>query len=170
MILVPAGLALVAAALHDIAARTIPNGLSLAIACAGLLARALADELLPGLMAAGLVFLLGWAAWRCRVMGGGDVKLLAACALLAPPGAVPALVLAVALAGGLLALTYLGLRPLLPAPILGGTNLAATNLAGPSLAALPRRALRAELWRIRRGGPLPYAVAIALGTFFTLLA
>ena len=115
MILVPAGLALVAAALHDIAARTIPNGLSLAIACAGLLARATANELLPGLVAAGLVFLLGWAAWRCRVMGGGDVKLLAACALLAPPAAVPGLVLAVALAGGVLALAYLGLRRVVPA-------------------------------------------------------
>jgi prepilin peptidase CpaA len=157
MILVPAGLALVAAALHDIAARTIPNGLSLAIACAGLLARATANELLPGLVAAGLVFLLGWAAWRCRVMGGGDVKLLAACALLAPPAAVPGLVLAVALAGGVLALAYLALQPLVPVPA----------LARPG--ALPARALRAEAWRIRRRGPLPYGVAIALGTFFTLL-
>jgi prepilin peptidase CpaA len=157
MILLPAGLALVAAALHDIAARTIPNGLCLAIACAGLLARALAEELLPGLLAAGLVFLLGWAAWRCRVMGGGDVKLLAACALLAPPAAVPGLVLAVALAGGLLALAYLGLRPVVPVPA----------LARP--APLLARARRAEAWRIRRRGPLPYGVAIALGTFFTLL-
>jgi len=157
MILLPAGLALVAAALHDIAARTIPNGLSLAIACAGLLARALADELLPGLVAAGLVFLLGWAAWRCRVMGGGDVKLLAACALLAPPAAAPGLVLAVALAGGLLALAYLGLRPVMPAPA----------LARPT--PLAARAWRAEAWRIRRRGPLPYGVAIALRTFFTLL-
>ena len=157
MILLPAGLALVAAALHDIAARTIPNGLCLAIACAGLLARALAEELLPGLLAAGLVFLLGWAAWRCRVMGGGDVKLLAACALLAPPAAVPGLVLAIALAGGLLALAYLGLRPVVPVPA----------LARP--APLLARARRAEAWRIRRRGPLPYGVAIALGTFFTLL-
>jgi prepilin peptidase CpaA len=157
MILVPAGLALVAAALHDIAARTIPNGLSLAIACAGLLARATANELLPGLVAAGLVFLLGWAAWRCRVMGGGDVKLLAACTLLASPAAVPGLVLAVALAGGVLALAYLGLRPVVPAPA----------LARPGT--LGARAWRAEAWRIRRRGPLPYGVAIALGTFFTLL-
>jgi prepilin peptidase CpaA len=145
------------AALHDIAARTIPNRLSLAIACAGLLARALGDELPAGLLAGGIVFLLGWFAWRCRVMGGGDVKLLAACALLAPPAAVPGLVLAVALAGGVLALAYLGLQPLVPVPA----------LARP--AGLPARAWRAEAWRIRRRGPLPYGVAIALGTFFTLL-
>jgi prepilin peptidase CpaA len=158
MILLLAGLALLAAALHDIAARTIPNGLGLGIALAGLLARLLGGELLPGLLAAALVFLLALLAWRCRVMGGGDVKLLAACALLAPPAAVPGLILAVALAGGGLGLLYLALRPLLPAP------------AALRPAALAARALRAEAWRIRRGGPLPYAVAIALGTFFTLLA
>lgn len=157
MILPLAGLALVAAALHDIAARTIPNRLSLGIACLGLLARVLADELLPGLLASGGVFLLACLAWRCRVMGGGDVKLLAACALLAPPAAVPGLVLAVAMAGGLLALAYLGLRPGMPAP------------APARPAHLGARALRAEAWRIRRRGPLPYGVAIALGTFFTLL-
>ncbi|MFC7473077.1 prepilin peptidase [Dankookia sp. GCM10030260] len=157
MILVLAGLTLAAAALHDIAARTIPNRLSLGIAGLGLLARVLADEALAGLLAGCLVFLLACFAWRCRVMGGGDVKLLAACALLPPPAAVPGLVLAVALAGGALALTYLALQPLLPAPA----------LARPG--ALPARALRAEAWRIRRRGPLPYGVAIALGTFFTLL-
>jgi prepilin peptidase CpaA len=157
MILLPAGLALVAAALHDIAARTIPNTLCLSVALLGLLLRALAGDPLPGLLAALLVFLLALLAWRCRVMGGGDVKLLAACALLPPPGAVPGLVLAVALAGGLLGLLYLALRPLLPAP------------AAARPGTLAARALRAEAWRIRRGGPLPYAVAIALGSFFTLL-
>ncbi|MFZ4406664.1 MAG: prepilin peptidase [Paracraurococcus sp.] len=157
MILLPAGLALLAAALHDIAARTIPNALCLAVALAGLAARAWADELAPALFAALAVFLVALLAWRCRVMGGGDVKLLAACALLAPSGAVPSLVLAVALAGGVLALGYLALRRLVPAPA----------VARP--AGLAGRALRAEAWRIRRRGPLPYGVAIALGTFFTLL-
>jgi prepilin peptidase CpaA len=161
MILLLASLALVAASLHDIAARTIPNRLCLALACLGLLARALAGDLLPGLLAAGLVFLLALLAWRCRVMGGGDVKLLAACALLPPPAAVPSLVLAVALAGGLLALAYVALPLLLPAPA------PAPALTRPI--ALAARALRAEAWRIRRRGPLPYGVAIALGTFFTLL-
>lgn len=156
--LLPAGLALLAAALHDLAARTIPNALCLAVAVAGLLLRTLVGDLPAGLLAAAAVFLLALLAWRCGAMGGGDVKLLAACALLPPPAAVPGLVLAVALAGGLLALVYLALGRLLPRP-------GAARRAG-----LPGRALRAEAWRIRRGGPLPYAVAIALGTFFTLLA
>jgi prepilin peptidase CpaA len=150
--------ALLAASLHDIAARTIPNALCLGIALVGVLVRLLAGDLLPGLLAASLVFLLATLAWRFRVMGGGDVKLLAACALLPPPATVPAMIAAVALAGGLLSLAYLALRPLLPAP------------AASRPASLPRRALRAEAWRIRRGGPLPYAVAIALGAIFTLLA
>jgi prepilin peptidase CpaA len=155
--LVPAGLALLTAALHDIVARTIPNALPLAIAAAGLVLRAMAGDLAPGLLAAALVFLLALLAWRAGAMGGGDVKLLAACALLTSPAAVPGLILAVAIAGGLLGLLYLGLRPLLPVP------------GAPRPTALAARALRAEAWRIRRGGPLPYAVAIALGTFFTLL-
>lgn len=157
MLLLPAGLALCLASLHDIAARTIPNALSLAIAALGLAAHLLAGDAPPALLAALGVFLLGILAWRCGVMGGGDVKLLAACTLLAGPATAPDLLLAVALAGGVLALVYLGLRPLLAPP------------AARRPASLLARALRAEAWRIRRGGPLPYAVAIGLGTFFTLL-
>jgi prepilin peptidase CpaA len=157
MLLLPAGLALCLASLHDIAARTIPNALSLAIAALGLAAHLLAGDAPPALLAALGVLLLGILAWRCGVMGGGDVKLLAACTLLAGPATAPDLLLAVALAGGVLALVYLGLRPLLAPP------------AARRPASLLARALRAEAWRIRRGGPLPYAVAIGLGTFFTLL-
>ncbi|MBK1660772.1 A24 family peptidase [Paracraurococcus ruber] len=152
-----AGMALLAAALHDVAARTIPNRLCLGIALAGLLGQALEGRLPWALAAALLVFLLALLAWRLGGLGGGDVKLLAACALLVPPGAVPGLVLATALAGGVLALGMLGLRPLVPLP------------AGPRPTGLLARVLRAEAWRIRRRGPLPYGVAIALGTFFTLI-
>ena len=92
-------------------------------------------------------------------MGGGDVKLLAACALLraARRGA---------------------RRWSWPSPWPAGcwrsptSRSSARTVPVPALArpgALPARALRAEAWRIRRRGPLPYGVAIALGTFFTLL-
>ena len=151
-----ASVALLLAAAHDVAARTIPNRLVLAIGLLGGGARLAAGELAGGLAAAGLVFLLAFAAWRFGLMGGGDVKLLSAAALLVPAAWVTSLVLAVALAGGVLALGYLILRRLVPAP-------AALRPAG-----LAARALRAEAWRIRRGGPLPYAVAIALGAFATL--
>ncbi len=148
--------ALVAAALHDIAARTIPNRLCLAVSLAGLLDRALAGELAAGLTAMLLVFALLVVVWRLGALGGGDAKLLAACALVVPPGNVPAMLLATALAGGAIALAFLAARPLVASHV------------PPRPAGLPGRVLRAEAWRVRRGGPLPYAVAIAVGTLFTL--
>jgi prepilin peptidase CpaA len=149
-------LALVAA--HDLAARTIPDRANLALLACGLALRAADGTLLPwGLVAALAVFGLGFLAWRAGAMGGGDVKLLAAVALLVPPAAVPSLLLAVALAGGLLAATYLLAHRLArPAP------------AGPRPQGLLARAARAEAWRISRRGPLPYGVAIAAGAVFAL--
>ena len=90
-------------------------------------------------------------------MGGGDVKLLGATALAVPPGSVPTLVFVMGMAGGLLSLFYLAARRLVHAP-------SATRPRS-----LIARALRVERWRIRRGGPLPYACAIAAGGLFVLL-
>jgi prepilin peptidase CpaA len=95
-------------------------------------------------------------AWRRGWMGGGDVKLLGAAALRVPPYAVPGMLMATALAGGVLALFYLVARRRLARP------------GGPRPSSLLLRALRAERWRLRRGGPMPYAVAIACGVFFVL--
>ena len=44
---------------------------------------------------------------------------------------------------------------------------APTPPRGPKAKLIPR-ILRAERWRIRRHGPLPYASAIAAGAVFTL--
>jgi prepilin peptidase CpaA len=146
------------AALHDIAARTIPDLVPGALAAAGIVLRLLAGDLLAGLAAAAIVFALTAFAWWRGWMVGGDVKLLAATALVVAPASVPGFVLAVALAGGVLAMTYLFL----------GRFLTIRN--GPRPSSLPRRALRAEAWRIGRRGPLPYGVAIAAGAIFTLAA
>jgi prepilin peptidase CpaA len=63
---------------------------------------------------------------------------------------------AIGLTGGVLALPYLMCRRRIapPAPV------------RPSL--LAARAWRAERFRLRRGGPVPYGVAIAVGTAFGL--
>jgi prepilin peptidase CpaA len=66
------------------------------------------------------------------------------------------MLLATAIAGGVLALLQLGLRGRLAAP------------SRPRPAGLLRRVLRCEAWRIRRGAPLPYGVAIAAGTAFVM--
>jgi prepilin peptidase CpaA len=94
-------------------------------------------------------------------MGGGDVKLLGAATLAMPPSSVLTFVAAVAIAGGLLATVYLVARRLVhaPAPLVHApAPLRPNNLFD--------RAMRVERWRITRGGPLPYACAIAAGFLF----
>jgi prepilin peptidase CpaA len=151
------GVILAWAALHDIAVRTVPNRLAAALACMSLAACALQGHLLGGIAAGLMVFALAAPCWWGGWMGGGDVKLLAAAAFALTPATVPLFLAAVALAGGGLALLYLAARPLVP-------PLAATRPAG-----FTARVLRVERRRIRRGGPLPYACAIAAGSFFVLM-
>ena len=114
-------------------------------------------NLIAGLWTAIAVFVIAAFCWRRGWMGGGDVKLLGATALAVPPGSVPMLVFVMGMAGGLLSLFYLAARRLVHAP-------SATRPRS-----LVARALRVERWRIRRGGPLPYACAIAAGGLFVLL-
>ncbi|HVC63817.1 MAG TPA: A24 family peptidase [Acetobacteraceae bacterium] len=149
--------ALLAASLHDVIGRTVPNWMAGILALSGLGLRA-ADGHLPGGIVAGVIVFAGAAlCWRYRLMGGGDVKLLAATAIVVPPGAVPTFIAAVALAGGALALLYLAGRHRVGRP--------RTKRPHGLLA----RVLRVERWRIYRGGPLPYACAIAAGGLFVLL-
>jgi prepilin peptidase CpaA len=97
--------------------------------------------------------------WLSGAMGGGDVKLWAATVLLIPPMLQPelAFLLRVVVLGGILAVIYLALRPLVPKQL----------PARP--AGLLLRVLRVETWRIGRRAPLPYACAIACGAIVTLL-
>ncbi len=148
---------MLAAALHDIVARTVPNGLVVTLAVLGLAAQILHGRPLTGLVAALIVFVLAAICWRRGWLGGGDVKLLGAAALVIGPHDVISFIIAVALAGAGLALLYLLARSLTSAP----ASARPTHL-------LPR-AIRVERWRIRRGGPLPYAFAIAAGFLFILL-
>jgi prepilin peptidase CpaA len=149
---------LAVAAFRDVAVRRIPNALVAAIAIIGFVRQAAAGMgiLLLACIVASLVLLAAFMLWRRSVFGGGDVKLLAATALLVPPAAVPHLLLATALAGGLLAAVHLLLRR-------------RTGRVAPMPAIGLGRVLRCEAWRIGRGAPLPYGVAIAAGTFFVLI-
>lgn len=152
-----AGAALLAyAALHDIVARTVDNRVALAVALCGCLAQLAHGTLLHALPPAAAVFAAAAICWRLGWMGGADVKLFAAAALLVPQGTVLSLVGAITIAGGLLALPYYAARTRLPRPV------------RPRAKTMLPRVLRFEQWRLRRGGPLPYAVAIASGTLFVL--
>ena len=155
------GVAIVlAAALHDVAARTVPNWMALALVTTGLLMRIADGTVLSALLAGISVFLAAAFCWRRGWMGGGDVKLLGAVATLVPPYAVLTLLSFIAFSGGALALFYLAGR------MFARKRSHATFRRRPS--SLTRRVLRAEAWRIRRGGPLPYACAIAAGVVITL--
>ena len=147
---------LVAAALHDVLARTLPDGLAGAVAVSGLFVQALQGDLFISLPAAFAVYVFGALCWHRGWLGGADVRLMAAAALLVPPSMVLSMLSATALAGGVVGLVFWAARRRIPI---------VHDAKPPGLLA---RAVRVERWRLRRGGPLPYAVAIACGALFTI--
>lgn len=152
-----AGLGLFAAAsLQDLAYRLVPNTVPGLIAGLGLALRLLGGTVLPGLAAAATVFVLAALCWRRGWLGGADVKLFGAGALLVPPGAAAGFVLATCLAGGVLAIAYWALGRLVAPPPPERPRARLARLA------------RVERRRLRRGGPLPYALALASGACFIL--
>ena len=147
---------LLAALLNDVAFRTVPNWMPATLLALGFGIRMLDGGLASGLLACVLIlFSAGFCWWR-GWMGGGDVKLLAACGVLVPPGLSGVMVLNVALAGGVLALLYLALGRVLAAP----------------RAPCPPGRLGAIFWaerhRIHNRSPMPYASAIAVGALLVL--
>jgi prepilin peptidase CpaA len=147
-----------AASLNDIATRTIPNGLAMILAIAGIAMASIDGHLIGSVLAAGGLFVAAAFCWRRGWMGGGDVKLLGAAALGMPAGSVLTFVLVVAIAGGVLSLCYIVARRLISFP-------ASSRPDG-----MFARAMRVERWRIHRAGSLPYACAIAAGVLFINLA
>lgn len=148
--------ALGAAAVNDVALRRIPNLIAAIVAAAGLARQVLTGSPAMAMLVAGCLLAGATLLWLRGILGGGDVKLLAAAGLVIPPAAIPTMLLAIALAGGVLSLLHLALRG----------RVTARRLARP--AGILGRILRCEAWRIRRGAPLPYGVAIAAGTAFVM--
>ena len=146
------------AALHDIGFRTLPDAISVSLLGCGTALHLAAGDLGLAMLAAFTVFTLTLLVWQAGALGGGDTKLLGATALAVPFATIPMLLLCTALAGGVLALGFLALRPVVSAA------------PGRRPAILLARVLRTEAWRIRRRGPLPYAVAIATGGAVSLLS
>lgn len=144
-------------ALHDVAFRTIPNWVSMAVLTDGVLLRLL-DHCLPAALVCGVVvFALAVLCWRRGWLGGGDVKLLGATAILVPPSLVPGYIVTIALAGGGLAVCYLLLERIVPA------------LRPCRRAPLLWRILVVECRRIHRRASLPYATAISAAAALMLM-
>ena len=149
-------LTLVWGAAHDVATRTIPNAVSLVAAALGIVHAALAGTLIETIAISCLVFLLGVCAWRASLIGGGDVKLMSAVSLWLKPHSEPALFVAIAVFGGVVACLYLLLGAIVPV----------RHSARPRT--LLQRAIRVERRRIERRGPIPYAVAISSAAILCL--
>lgn len=171
MLLTVSVAALFAAALVDLRRRIIPNRLVLVIAVCGVGRRLLAA---PGLIwfdllaAASIVVALGLLAHH-EWIGGGDVKLIAAVALLFPLSDVGALLLGIAIAGGLMGCTYLAIRATvtkIPMPRLCPAGTEETQDTSRGL----ERLLSGERMRIVAGEPMPYALAVLGGVIYLIVS
>ena len=147
---------LVGVAVQDVVARTVSDHVTVAMSIAGLTMRLLDGTVVIAGVITIAVFLAAWACWYRSWLGGGDVKLLGATMLLVPPPHQVTVLLLMSLIGGAISAVYLVTRQWLCRPV--GTR--PSSFAG--------RVWRVEQWRLSRGGPIPYAVAIAAGAIGTL--
>lgn len=140
------------AVVTDLAAMWIPNRICLCIA--GLypvhvLASGVPIDWLGGLGVAAAVFVAGLIPFVFRLMGGGDVKLMAAVALWAGPGLVIPFVLVTSFLGGVMAMIMISPYRYVLAN--------ACDSIG-----------RGDIGDVLLGRAIPYAVAIAAGGFLTV--
>lgn len=104
---------LIAAVIEDASRLRISNVTSLAVLVEALAAMAIegfSANLWQNGVAFACVLAVGTVAFATRLLGGGDVKLLAALALWLDLQHLVWLIAAVFIAGGLVAITYLGIR------------------------------------------------------------
>jgi len=144
-------LALVVAAISDAIGYVIPNSAVLAVVGLFVAAASLGTlhvAWLSHIAAAALVFAIGFLLFYFRVMGGGDVKFWAACALWAGMDLLMVQVVYVTVIGVVVALALSLIRM--------AVAFAVQFAPGGAGTALPRV--------LRRGAPVPYGVAIAAGT------
>jgi prepilin peptidase CpaA len=154
---------LVAASVADLRRRRVPNWLTVGILFGGLLARLLMGGphgAFTGLAGAGVGLLVLLLPFSRDWVGGGDVKLLAACGGWLGPLLVLEAVLVGAVAGGIISVTCLLRSP---------AALRREMLLNLKMTYLARRAPDVAL----AGRPLrlnpPYAPALALGTLLAVL-
>ncbi|AJR25054.1 prepilin peptidase [Sphingobium fuliginis] len=149
LVLLAVSLVLIAAAVEDMARLRISNIFPLLVV--GLYAVWVAvagwenDIWRNGTVFLGM-FAVGCGLFAIRAMGGGDVKLMTACALWFDWAGVIPWIVYVTVGGGVLALVLMAGRRLVPQSVREGSSIA---LFG-------------------KKGPIPYGVAIALGTIMAL--
>ncbi len=139
---------------YDVSRYVIPNWLVLLILALWpamiLWSAAETVDWITAILAGGAAFAIGFAMFAAKMIGGGDVKLLAVCCVWTELDALAPYLMAVAVIGGIMSLLLLFLRPTIAFMI-------AREKEPP---ALPRVFLQGE--------PVPYGVAIALGFLIVL--
>lgn len=133
---------LIAAAWQDLRTLHIANGLSIAIATLfigwavfGLIAGSYTWQAFGlSIVCGACLFVVGAAAFAGGIVGGGDVKLLAAVGLFAGPGWIVDLLLVTALVGGALGVAVLAGAPIGPAATAGEVALRRRLPYGPAIA------------------------------------
>ncbi|EWY36627.1 hypothetical protein N825_09910 [Skermanella stibiiresistens SB22] len=168
-ILLAACLIYVLAATTDVAARTIPDACSLALLLLGILRLALVDggasAVTDAAVAAG-VFVALVMLCAAGFLGGGDAKLIGASTFFLGFDRLADFLSVTAIAGGVLALTYLAGHL-----ALSGRTVPLPSPAGPTRRVWRRRlrlVLAAEHRRVARKQSIPYGVAIAAGAILSL--
>ncbi len=157
---IAAVIALAGIAVADMQRRIVPDKCVVVVAAIGFALRVLVGGnllWLSTITAAGVFLVLGLIG-HAGIMGGGDVKLIPAATLLVAPLQVPNLLLAIAVAGGVLSLAYLAngwfQKTLAPS---------CAHRSPARNAALTRSKTNQEY-----AGTLPYAVAVFGGCVFEL--
>ena len=128
---------LLVASYTDITCYRIPNWLCLTMLALFPVAQWIAPEpaqWLPHLLTGLALLGLGMLLFSPGLLGGGDAKLLAVCGIWLGPAATPAALVLTALTGGLLSMLLLVLRAF---------------------------TLPSKVGILRKGGPVPYGLAIA---------
>ena len=150
-----------AAAVTDVRSRRIPN-----LLVGGLLLGGLAIRVFSGFPSLGyavalgaVVFLLGTALFSLRLIGGGDVKFLAAASVALQPLDAVTFILATLVAGGIVAVCYSIARGHFAATMANVRDLSIPLLYGvrPSL-------------KGTTSGSMPYALALFAGAAFLALS
>jgi prepilin peptidase CpaA len=134
-------LALIAGAVEDMIRLRISNLTCLAVIICALVAMGLAGfpaALWQNALVFAAILVAGTIAFSWKLLGGGDVKLMAAAGLWVNLATALWLIAAILVAGGVVAIIYLATRP------------------------FRRKRLKGE------GGQVPYGVAIAAGALFVL--
>ncbi|WP_024302866.1 prepilin peptidase [Pseudogulbenkiania sp. MAI-1] len=153
---------LLAAVFTDTATRKIPNKLVAAGVITGLLCQALlpdGDGLIAALKGMVLGFALFFPLYMLRVMGAGDVKLMAMVGTFTGHQDIIGIVLSTLLAGGILSLLF-ALRLRAVRQLLANLR----SIALLAMAKASKETLATSGSTISSVGTLPYALAIAIGT------